>query len=84
MRNTANTQNHQPPTRGSQKNETGDPRGGWVGQRPKKDQSQIWVFDIPKGCLNFPQRELLKNVDKKTQENLVFGFLSIFCKTFST
>jgi hypothetical protein len=24
----------------------GDPRGGWEGQRPKKDQGQIYFFDF--------------------------------------
>jgi hypothetical protein len=33
-------------TRGRPKKKVGDPRGGWVGQSTKKDQGQIYFFDI--------------------------------------
>jgi hypothetical protein len=32
--------------KGPPKKKIGDPRGEWVGQKPKKDQGQIHFFDI--------------------------------------
>ena len=56
-----------------------DPRGGWVGQRPKKEQGQICFFDIfLMVFLNSPHREAPKKRDQKNREKMVLDFLSIF------
>jgi hypothetical protein len=52
-----------------------------VGQRPKKDQGQIYFFDIyfiAIVFLNSPHRETPKNVIKKNREKIGFGFLVEF------
>jgi hypothetical protein len=77
----------QPPQvrkQGAAKKKGGDPRGVWVGQRPKKDQGQIF-FDIFIVFLNSPHRETPKNVIKKNREKIGFGFLvEFFVKVFDT
>jgi hypothetical protein len=72
--------------RGRQKTKIGDPRGGWVGQRPKKDQGQICFFDIRFFFLTHltekRPKPWLKNQSRKS---IGFGFLGDFCcESFST
>jgi hypothetical protein len=52
-----------------------DPRGGWVGQRPKKDQGQIYLLHLFMVFLNSPHQETPQNV-KKNREKIGFGFWS--------
>jgi hypothetical protein len=35
----------------------GDPRGEWVGQRPKKDQGQIYFCETPENAINPKKNE---------------------------
>jgi hypothetical protein len=62
----------------------GDPRGGWVGQRPKKNQGQIHFLDISFSTfLNSPHREThKKNVIKEIRNKSVLGFCRFFLTTF--
>jgi hypothetical protein len=46
-------------------------RGGWEGQRPKMDQGQIYVCEIPR-------RETPEDVIKTGGGKTVLDFLSIF------
>jgi hypothetical protein len=62
-----------PISRGRQK-EVGDPRGGWVGQRPKKDQGQICFFNNFYRVFELP-------LPRKSRF-WIFG--RIFCNNFST
>jgi hypothetical protein len=65
--------------RGRQKKKVGGPRGGWVGQRPKKDQGQIYLFDIFCGVFELPSpRNSQKRDKKKTDKKMVLDFWSIF------
>jgi hypothetical protein len=74
--------------RGRQK--IGDPRGGWVGQRPKKDQGHFPFRYFLMVFSNSPRRETPKNVIKKIEIFFwfwIFGkktqlFDTIFCKRF--
>jgi hypothetical protein len=65
-------------TRGCRKKEVGHPRGGWVGQRPKKQQ------DLKKSGMffvmfsNFPCRETPKNAKKKSAWALWENFGGVF------
>jgi hypothetical protein len=73
-------------SKGPPKIKTGDPVvGGWVGQRPKKDQGQIYCFDIYifKWYFLTPLTEKRpKTWYKKSREKSVLDFGLIFCKTF--
>jgi hypothetical protein len=61
----------------------GDPRGGWVGQRPKKDWGQIVLKRFFIVFLNSPHRQPPKNVIKKVEKKIGFGLLvNFFVKTF--
>jgi hypothetical protein len=68
---------------GAAQKQIGDPRGGWVGQRPKKDQGQIFFSDILLMMfLNSPHREMSKNVINKIEKTSVLDFCRFFVKTF--
>jgi hypothetical protein len=68
-----------------------EPRGGWVGQMPKKDQGQICFRFWLCGVISPPSRETPQKRDKKIDENFGFGFscfvkslwTRFFCKMFS-
>jgi hypothetical protein len=60
---------------GAAKRKNGNPRGGWVGQRPKKDQGPIYFFDIFLSCFWSPLTEKRpKNVIKQIEEKSVLDF----------
>jgi hypothetical protein len=67
--------------KGSPKKRIGDPRGGWVrGQRRTRFFFPRFIFIV---FLNSPHRETPKNVIKKIEKKISFGFLVEFLiKTF--
>jgi hypothetical protein len=78
--------------RGRQK-ETGDPRGRWVGQSrgQKRPVLDLFLNIFLIVLLGSPHRETPKNVMKKIEKKIGFGFFvdffvksfdTIFCKTF--
>jgi hypothetical protein len=73
---------HKP--QGAAKNkEIGDPRGGWAGLRPKKDQVPINFSIFFVGFLNSPHRDNPKNVTQKSRKKrFLSDFLSIFWSIF--
>jgi hypothetical protein len=58
--------------------------GGWVGQRPKKDQGQICCFDLKKNGIFKPPstRNAQKRDTKKIEKKSVLDFGLIFKKLF--
>jgi hypothetical protein len=58
--------------KGPPKKKIGDPHGGWVGQRPKKDQGQIYVFDIFLWC--FFLLPSPRNTQKRNKKKSFFSF----------
>jgi hypothetical protein len=74
-----------PKTKGPPKNQkkNGDPCGGWVGLRQKKDQGPIYFFDIFCGVFELPSPRNAQKRDKQNREKVVLGFLvDFFVKTF--
>jgi hypothetical protein len=63
-------------------NKIGDPRGGWVGRRPKKDQGQMGRSDMSEAKKgpgpDFFPRNAKKRDKKKSKKKSVLDFLSIF------
>jgi hypothetical protein len=78
------------PARSRQK--IGDPRGGWVGQRPKKDRGQTYFSTF----FELPSPRNAQKLDKNKSRKIGSGFLveffvkalrhdvfaKRFCKTF--
>jgi hypothetical protein len=51
--------------------------GGWVGQRPQKDQGQIY------GVFELPSPRNAKKRDKQNRQKISFGFwVDLFVKAF--
>jgi hypothetical protein len=65
------------------KQKVGDPRGGWVSQRPKKDQGQKKKSDIFSRVLFLPSPKNAQKRDKKKPRNNRF-FCRILLKLFDT
>jgi hypothetical protein len=72
------------------KQKVGDPRGGWVGQRPKKDRGQIYFLICFYGVFLLPP--LTEKKSRKTCFGFFVGFLvkafrhdffqNVFCSAF--
>jgi hypothetical protein len=71
----------------AKKRTTGDPRGGWVGQRPKKGQGRIFFLD---NCFIFyrvfelpsPRNAQKRDKTKSLKKNRFWIFGQFFVKTF--
>jgi hypothetical protein len=60
----------QPPEGKGPPKKNGDPRGGWVGQRPKKDWGQIYFFDVFCRVFELPSPRNAQNRDKEIEKKM--------------
>jgi hypothetical protein len=58
-----------------QQQKVGDPRGGWVGQRSKKDQGQIYFFIFFYGVFELSSPRNAQKRNKKIDKKSVLDFL---------